>query len=257
MGAVAVRRRAAAVLVACALYPATARARAYCSTRPSLGQSACILDPGRVAIETALTDWERDTDSDTTLFGDSLLRIGVTDRAEVQIGWTPVGIARDRRDGTRTTRSGDLTLGSRINLRNPDGKGLSYGLQPAVTIPVGRDPIGDRAWRLGVVAPVGFDLSDTLNLQFSPQLDIVAEVGRGDRRIEPAAVVGIEAQLNDAVSTTAEFQWQHEAGGDAANAALSFAWQVGDDLFVDTGAVVGLNDAAAAVRLYSGISRRF
>lgn len=257
MGAAQVIRRAGVLFALTLLAPATAQARDYCSTRPSLGQSACILDPGRVAIETALTDWERDDDSDTTLFGDSLLRIGVTDSAELQLGWTPLGIARDRGDGRRTARTGDATIGARINLRNPDGKGLSYGLQPSITLPVGRAPIGGPGWSAGVVAPVTYDLSDAINLQFSPELDLVADEAGAGHHLEPSAVVGVDAQLSETVETTAELQWVHEQSGDAANAALSFAWKLDDDLLVDAGAMVGLNDQAAAFRLYSGISRRF
>jgi len=244
-------------LAACLCVAATAQARDYCSTRPSLGQSACVLDPGRVAIETALADWEREDDSDTVLFGDSLLRIGVTDRAEAQLGWTPLGIARDRTDGSRTARTGDMSIGGRINLHNPDGKGLSYGLQPALVVPVGRSPIGDRAWSLGVIAPVTYDLREGLNLQFSPQLRWIAAVDGGARHLEPSAVLGIDVELTDSVETTAEMQWLHDPGVDTASAALSLAWKLDDDLFVDCGTVVGLNDATAPFRFYSGISRRF
>ncbi len=93
-----------AVLVAAAyLGIGSAAARDYCSARPSLGQSSCVLDPGRVAVETALSDWERDDDSDTVLFGDTLLRLGLTDRVEAQLDWTPIGIERDRIGNRRTT----------------------------------------------------------------------------------------------------------------------------------------------------------
>lgn len=240
-----------------ATVPGVASARDYCSTRPSLGQSACVLDPGRVAVETALSDWERDADTDTVLFGDTLLRIGLTDRAEAQIGWTPLGIARDRGDGSRTTRTGDLTLGARIALRNPDGSGLSYGLQPSVTVPVGRSPIGDAGWSAGVVAPITYDLKDGLNLQFSPEIAWAADdIGNG-HHIVPTATMGVEVAVSDAIDVTAEGQWLHEEGTTEARAALAVAWQVSSDFVIDMGGVAGLNRATPSVRIYSGISRRF
>lgn len=248
-------RPAVAALAVAMLMPATARARDYCSTRPSLGQSACVLDPGRVAIETALTDWERDDDSDTLLIGDSLLRIGLTDRIEAQLGWTPLGIARDRGDGSRTARSGDATLGARINLHRPDGTGFSYGLQPSLTLPVGRAPIGDAGWSASLIAPVSYDLNDTLNLQFSPQLRLVDDDSAV--QVEPSAVVGLGIIITKAVAATAELQWDRADRRDLANGSLSVAWQLSDDLFLDTGAVVGLNAAAPAFRCYTGVSRRF
>lgn len=237
--------------LAAALLPGVACARDYCSTRPSLGQSACVLDPGRVAIESALSDWERDDDTDTVLFGDSLFRIGLTNRIEAQIGYTPLGIERDRDDGRRTVRSGDVTLGGRINLRRPDGTGLSYGLQPSLTLPVGRAPIGEGAWSVAVVAPVSYDLTKALNLQLSPTV----RVTRG--KVDPAAGLGLGIVLSDKVSTTLEVQWEHAEGEGQASTALSFAWELTDDLFLDAGGVVGLNTAAPSLRCYSGISRRF
>lgn len=240
-----------------AMIPGTASARDYCSTRPSLGQSACVLDPGRVAVETALSDWERDDGTDTVLFGDTLLRVGLTDRAEAQIGWTPLGIARDRSDGNRTARTGDLTLGARIALRNPDGSGFSYGLQPSVTVPVGRSPIGDAGWSAGLIAPVSYDLKDGLNLQFSPEIIWAADdVGSG-HHIVPTATIGVEVAIVDAIDVTAEGQWLRDDGATETRAALAVAWQVSPDFVVDMGGVAGLNRATPSVRIYSGISRRF
>ncbi|KQN06370.1 hypothetical protein ASE78_15510 [Sphingomonas sp. Leaf25] len=243
--------RLPAVALAALLLPGVAQARDYCSTRPSLGQSACVLDPGRVAIETALSDWERDDDSDTVLFGDSLLRIGLTDRVEAQIGWTPLGIARDRDDGRRTARSGDVTLGGRINLHHPDGSGLSYGLQPSLTIPIGRAPIGDGQWSAALIAPITYDLGKTFNVQFSPQVAVT------NGEVDPGAVLGLDIALAKKLTTTAELQWQRADRSGQASAALSVAWQLSDDLFLDAGGVVGLNAAAPSLRCYSGISRRF
>ena len=164
------------------LIPSLAAARDYCPTRPSLGQSACTIEAGHFAIETALSDWERSSDSDTVSLGETLFRLGLTDRTELQVDWAPLGIARDRPNGRTVARTGDLEIGSRIALRNPDGKGLSYGLQPSVTVPVGRSPIGNGGWGAAMVAPVSYDLSDRVNLQFSPELAWMPREDRGGQR---------------------------------------------------------------------------
>ncbi len=237
--------------------PTIAQARDYCSTRPSLGQSACTLDPGRVAVETALADWERDGGNDTVLFGDTLLRWGLTDRAEAQIAWTPVGISRDRFTGQRDVRAGDLEVGGRVALRGADGHWLSFGLQPSVTIPVGRDPIGGEGWAAGMVAPVTYDLNETLNLQFSPELSWEPRsAGRG-HQVVPTATVGLGIALSEACDLTAEGQWSHDDIADHTRIALAVAFQLSPDLFIDAGGVVGLDDQTPAMRIYSGISRRF
>lgn len=249
--------RLAALGVAAALSTTAAAARDYCSTRPSLGQSACVLDPGRVAVETALSDWERDDDSDTVLFGDTLFRLGLTDRIEAQLDWTPVGIAHDRASGRRTTRTGDMEIGARIALRNPDGKGLSYGLQPSVTVPVGRAPIGGGGWGAGIVAPISYDLNDTLNLQFSPELTWMPRDDATGHMVATTATLGLGINLSDRCQLTAEGQWSHDDEATEHRVALAIAWQLSPDLQIDAGGVAGLDDETPGLRVYSGISHRF
>lgn len=247
------------VAVAAAVWFATdaASARDYCSTRPSLGQSACVLDPGRVAVETALSDWERDDDSDTVLFGDTLLRLGLTDRIEAQLDWTPLGIGRDRPTGRRTARTGDAQIGARIALRNPDGKGLSYGLQPSITVPIGRSPVGAGGWGADIVAPVSYDLNKTLNLQFSPELAWTPREDASGHMVAATATIGLGINLSDRCQVTAEGQWSHDDETTEHRLALAIAWQVSPDFAVDAGGVAGLDDDTPALRIYSGLSHRF
>lgn len=245
-------------MIGAALFvPSMASARDYCPTRPSLGQSACTIEAGHFAIETALSDWERSTDSDTVLFGDTLFRLGVTDRAELQVDWTPLGIVRDRPNGRNVNRTGDLEIGSRIALRNPDGKGLSYGLQPSVTIPVGRSPVGNGGWGAAMVAPVSYDLTKRINLQFSPELAWMPRDDRGGNMVVTTATLGLGIMLDNACQLTTEFQWQRDEAVTEHRLALAVAWQVSDDFFIDTGGVAGLDDDTPELRVYSGLSRRF
>lgn len=250
-------RIAFAVLGAALLLPSTASARDYCPTRPSLGQSACTIEAGHFAIETALSDWERSSDSDTVLFGDTLFRLGLTDAVELQADWAPLGVARDRPNGRAVTRTGDLEIGSRIALRNPDGKGLSYGLQPSVTIPIGRSPIGEGGWGAAMVAPVSYDLTRRINLQFSPELAWTPREDRGGNMVVATATLGLGVMLDDACQFTGEFQWERSETATEHRLALAVAWQVSDDVFIDTGGVAGLDDDMPELRLYSGLSRRF
>src|SRR5690349_18301682 len=77
-----------------------APARDLCPDRPGLGTPACTLDAGRVVVELGLGDWTRDTTgpvrSDTIIAGDTLVRIGLNDSLEAQIGWTAYGHVRTR-----------------------------------------------------------------------------------------------------------------------------------------------------------------
>lgn len=64
--------------------------RDYCPARPGLGSPACTMDAGRVSVETSLGDWTLDRQggdrTDTVLISDTLVRIGLMDNLEAQVG---------------------------------------------------------------------------------------------------------------------------------------------------------------------------
>jgi hypothetical protein len=267
-------RQASATLVlfaAALLVPTIAHAddqnRDYCPARPGLGTPACTMAPGQVSVETSLGDWTLDKQggdrTDTVLIGDTSVRIGLTDTVEAQVGWTPLGIVRERigRAVDRTTRAGDATLGLKANLRNPDGSGLSIAVQPFVTLPVGRAPIGAGDWGAGLVVPVTYDLSKTVSLEVTPEVDAaVDQDGRG-RHLAYSSVIGVGVALNDALTFTLEDQLirdQDPSGSTTQDlASASLAWMPRKTLQLDIGAVAGLDRNAPDVELYAGIARRF
>ncbi|QDZ07952.1 transporter [Sphingomonas panacisoli] len=241
--------------------------RDYCPARPGLGSPACTIDSGRVSVETSLTDWTLDKQpgdrTDTILIGDTLVRIGLTKTLEAQIGWTPVGFVRERQGGSvdRATRTGDVTLGLKANLANPDGSGLSFAVQPFVTLPAGRTPVGAGDWGAGVVVPVTYDLSKTVNVQFVPEIDAAVNGDGRGRHFAASAVVGLGIALNDKLTVELEGQALRDADPMGKtwqdSAALSFAYKVNDDLQLDIGGIAGLNRDAPDLELLAGVSRRF
>jgi hypothetical protein len=243
--------------------------RDYCPTRPGLGTTPCTIAPGHVSVETAITDWTRedtaDERTDTTLIGDTLVRVGLTDTVEAQVGWTPFGHERTRDKMTgmvqRANRVGDVSLGFKANLRQPDGSGFSAAVQPFVTVPVGRSPIGSGDWGAGMVVPVSFDLSPTLNLQLSPEIDAAVDEDGHGRHLAYGSVVGLGVKVSDAVSLTFEAAATQDNDPQEHSTevfgAASASWMPADDLQLDLGSNVGLNHDAPDLEVYLGISRLF
>jgi len=261
------RRLALALL----LLPAAAfgEERDYCPARPGLGTPACTIAPGHVSVETGLVDWTRDDSPDSRedkiLIGDTLVRVGLTDSIEAQVGWTPFGHdrTRDKRTGAVQSvgRVGDATLGLKANLHNPDGSGFSLAVQPFVMVPVGRAPIGGGDWGAGVLVPVSFDLGHNLSLQVTPEADAaVDQDGRG-RHFAASGTVGLGVAISKSLNGTIEFQELRDEDPSGkttqALASLSLAWMARADWQFDIGAVAGLDHDAPDAELYAGISRRF
>ncbi|MFV0624722.1 transporter [Sphingomonas sp. ac-8] len=262
-------RLACVALAAALLSPAVAHARDYCPTRPGLGESPCVLDAGKGAVETALVDWEHDRSAeartDTLLIADTLLRYGVSERAELQIAWQPYGreVARDRLLGEteRRDRVGDLSIGTRVNLANPDGSGFSWAVQPSVTLPVGRQPIGGGSSGASLIVPVAYELSDALSLELTPEVAAEADEDGQGRHLVYGNIVGLELALGETLKTTLEGEVRRDDDpvehATYARAALAFGWMANDDTQLDVGSAVGLNHDTPDLRLYAGVSRRF
>jgi hypothetical protein len=199
--------RLAPLLAALALAsPAAAQERELCADRPGLGAPPCIVDKGRVLVETGLAGWTRNDDgavrADTLAIADSFVRIGVSDTVEAQIGWTPYARQRrrDRAGGGATTRDGvgDVLLGLKANLANPDGSGFSIAVQPGVTLPVGSDGIGAGDWSAALLVPLSYDLAG-VSLQATPQVYAATDADGSGRHLAWGSVVGIGVDLGGSV----------------------------------------------------------
>ena len=193
------------------------------------------------------------------------MRLGLGATTEARLEWTPAGHVRtrDRPTGAvdRATRAGDATLALRQSLHQPDGSGMSVALQPFVTLPIGRRPVGAGDWGAGIIVPASFELSDMLKLGVSPEIDAAVDEDGGGRHLAYGAVAGMMADVTEKLSLSAEVEAKRDRDpadhGTEERAGLSFGWQVSDDMQFDAGSNLGLNRATPDVELHAGLSRRF
>ncbi|WP_443478797.1 transporter [Novosphingobium aerophilum] len=260
-----------AALLGSTLMPAAARADEpdYCPDRPGIGTPACTLEPGRASVEIGMGDWTLDKDrqerQDVFEAAELLVRYGVARHAEIQVGWTAFGWSRtrDRMTGDVEHRSGsgDATFALRRNLLNPDGSGLSIAVMPYISLPVGRQPIGDGDWAAGARVPLSYELSDKWSLVTTSQFDAAVDEDGDGRHFAFDEVVGASLKIGEALSATAEYEVtaDHDPQGHSVAhvSGLSLGWQPTKDLQIDAGANAGLDQDAPDLELYFGLSRRF
>jgi hypothetical protein len=248
---------------------AAADLRDLCADRPGLDTPACTVDAGHVQIEMGLADWthQKDADSltDTFVTGDLLARVGVGPSTEVRFGWTAYGRERDS-DGASGAvetfhRTGDIMLGLKQNIVNPDGGGFSVAVAPSVSLPVGRSPIGDGTWSAGLIVPVSWEISPAIHLQITPEADAAANESGNGRHLALGSTAGIDFSLTGSLDLDLEVQAirDRDPSGHAttALASASFAYQIGSDWQIDLGGVAGLNRTSPDIQAYCGIVRRF
>lgn len=236
----------------------------FCPNRPSLGASGCTTLPGQVQVEISGADWQRDDTGDEredrTLFGDTIARIGLTARSELQVEFTPLGTVRtrDKASGAVSRRwgAGDTTIAYRYALSHPDGGALSSAVQPYVTLPTGRSGIGDGDWAAGVVAPVYWQIDKKWSLDFTGEAAAAVDDDGNGRHFDASGVVGLGYALTDSLTAVAEFSLErdYDPSGHVTRtlAAGSLAWQPTKRTQIDLLAVAGLNHDAPDARLVVG-----
>jgi len=111
---VGVIQRILAGVVAAALSSAALAAAdtPICPDRPSKGTGTCTVPAGRWQVETGLVDWTHDhadgASSEVTTIGATLLKYGVSDRADVELGIVPYETVRS--GGDHISGFGDLLV---------------------------------------------------------------------------------------------------------------------------------------------------
>jgi hypothetical protein len=260
-------------LLTCAIVgPANADVlRDFCPDRPGKGTPPCILDTGHIQAEMSLFDLTHaqgaDAASDTALIGDLLIRAGISKTTEIRIGWTPVGIVRSRdlitNIHSHIASTGDVSLGFRTNLKNPDGSGFSVAIQPSVSLPTGGNAIGSGTWGASLAVPMSVQMSKVIQLAFTPELDASPNSDGKSRHARYGGVIGIGMQLGTTVSGGVEiaaFRDEDPAGrSSAATLDMTLAWTPAavKDFQIDAGLYAGLNRQTPGLQVALGIAKRF
>ena len=245
-----------------------AELRDFCPNRPGLGTPACTIDPGHGDLEVGLADWTLDrtagTRTDTLTFGSALVRYGLTDNLEAEIGWTAIGTQRQRDPFgmvQRQTGTGDVSIALRRNLSHPDGSGFSAAIMPFVTLPSGTAPLGAGTWGGGVIVPIDYQLPHGLQLAFTGQLAAAPNQDGHGRHLAYSSVVGLNADLGGKTNATLELEAARDEDPSGSSnklmSQLSLAWKPYPDLQLDTAVGIGLAGQAPDVELSLGIARRF
>ncbi|HEX7874436.1 MAG TPA: transporter [Sphingobium sp.] len=246
-----------------------ARARDFCPDRPGVGTTPCTIEKGRVAVELSLADrtWDRQPDTviDTVVAGDLALRAGVSDHLELRFAWTPYGRSReeDRMTGEveRTRGIGDVMLGFKRNLIDPDGGALSVALLGSVSLPTGGGAVGAGDWGASLSLPFSMPIGPGLSLGITPEIDAAVDADRHGRHAAYGAMGGVTVEATDALGLTFELgAMRNEEPEETVTellASLSAGLMLGEDTQIDVATEIALNRNVPDNRFYIGIARRF
>lgn len=255
-----------ALSMVCSALPAVAEERDFCAARPGQATPPCTVEPGRVVAEIGLGDWTHDRNADQSKdmvsLGNILLRTGISQTAEVQLGWTAFGsqIQRDRFSGARTHESGvgDVTLAVQQDLGKVGGPAA---VRAFVTLPTGSGPLAAGDWGAGAMLPLAFNLTSRLELDLTPEIDAAVNSSGNGRHLAYGSVIGLGLDLHHHLSLAVDaafFRDQDPSGHNSRETGgVSLAWMAGRNLQLDVGTIFGLNADSTDVEAYFGLVRRF
>ena len=254
-----------------ALFALAASSRALadpiCPDRPGKGTATCTVPARHWQVETGLVDWTHDRvdgfTGDFTTFGSTLIKYGVSSRADVELGITPFQRFRVRGGGVHEHESGfgDMVVRVKYRLTRDDAP-VAVAIDPFVKIPTANHWLGNGKVEGGVTVPVSFALGKSpVSVALTSELGLLAD---GDGRGHHAAlsqVVGLGFAASPRLSLSAELSggcdWDPAGTGKQLSANGSAAYLIGDTIQIDGGANFGLNRQTPDIQLYAGVSKRF
>lgn len=237
--------------------------REFCAERPGKATPPCVLDAGHLQLEVGLADavFERSRGAHETIYtlAASEVRFGLSKRVEIEAGWMPLILDRDRAAGRRTG-VGDAMLGARVALGNPDADGAAVSLQGFVTAPTASHGLGAGGWTGGLRLPVSIPLGSDTDLALTPEVDVVRDTAGRGTHLAWIGVAGVSHAFGPTMLGCEVWgEIDDDPSGKVREASADFtaAYAVGDNAQLDAGVNLGLNRATPDVEIYAGIARRF
>lgn len=237
-----------------------------CTDRPTKANAVCTVPIGKWQLESSAASWARTeaggTKSRVLTLGSSVLKLGLTDRSDLQIGFTPYVHSETRASGIKSTASGigDLTVRYKHRL-TADNAPVQVGLIPFVKLPTADGDIGNGKVEGGLAVPISIATGDLVTVVLGPELDLLADADDDGYHAALVNLVNISGPVAPGLTLAGELwtmtNWDPADTVTLASADTALAWLVDDELQLDVGANFGLNKNTADVELYAGFSLRF
>jgi hypothetical protein len=246
--------------------------RKFNTARPTKPNTPYTVDAGHFLYESDIFNWTYDhwnvsgTTANTYLFTSPVLKLGLTNSTDLQVGFTPRERVRnkDRATGRVSDASGfgDVLTRVSTNLWGNDGGDSAMALIPFLKWPTAEPGLGGNdQLEGGVSAPIVFRLPFKLALLFNIEVDVLKNSSGNGRHANVISAVNVSRPILDNLTLYAEL-WS-DVNDDRPNTTrqLTFdtalAWLVRPNLQLDIGANLGLDKRAPDVQVYFGIAQRF
>jgi hypothetical protein len=236
-----------------------------CTDRPTKANAVCTVPVGDWQLESSAVGWTRTTadggTTDVLILGSSVVKLGVSSRSDLQIGFTPFLRVTSKTAGQRERESGfgDMVVRYKHRLTAADAK-IQVAAIPFVKLPTADDDLGNGKVEGGLAVPVSFALGNA-TLTLGPEVDLLADSDGHGRHAAIVQLVNLAAPVAPRLTLVGELwtNWNFDPDGTVrqASADVAAAYAVTSNFQVDGGANFGLTRDTADIELYAGASIRF
>ncbi len=236
--------------------------------RPDQTESSVVVPRGSYQLELGWT-FSRDDDGGARVevheLPGTLLRVGLSDKVELRLGWVGFIDAEARFGGFTASEDGigDAELGVKIHLAEERGGRPEMALLLSTSVPSGDDGFTSDRFDPALRLALAHTLSERVSLGYNLGLAFGSELGE-DGELDTVSnafyTVALGFGLNDRWGAFVELYGDipASASGGPANAFDGgFTYLVRDNLQLDVAAGVGLSDAAEDWFVGLGLSVRW
>ncbi len=244
--------------------------RDFATDRPTKSFSPYTVDAGHFQYETDLAFYTYDHHNETnvtlsnlTLFN-TTAKLGLTQHTDLELAFAPLNFnhTTDRASDTRTSTAGisDLTTRVKFNLLGNDGGDYAVAVVPYVKLPTASSNLGNGHVESGAYIPAAVKLPDDWLLTLLAEVDVLQNANLDGVHTNYQNLINIGHPLMKDVTGYAELYSNLTTDHDSDNqytADCAVTWLVKDNVQLDAGVNIGLNEAAPDWQPYVGISQRF
>jgi hypothetical protein len=166
-----------AAMVLAAPYAASAE-EPICTDRPAKANAICTVPAGYYQLESSLAGWSvtevGGVRAEYLAIAPAVVKIGLSNRSDLQVAFTPHARLRVRAGGetNRTSGFGDIVVRYKHRFSRA-GAPVQMALIPFVKLPAASRGLGNDKVEGGVALPIGFSLGRSVTAVLGPEVDLL------------------------------------------------------------------------------------
>lgn len=240
--------------------------REFSSDRPGKATSPYTVPVGHFQVETDLLSYSQGFAGKSRTFQsfDPTVKFGVLDNVDLEVtfGGSINQVTRSNGKNIRQNGFGDIIVAAKVNFLGNDGGPLSLAVVPYVKFPTATDRLGNNRYEYGVSAPVTYLLPSEFALTVQPGLQVLPNENTRNRgrQVSLFGVVNVSHPITEKLSAFGELYGNTNSDVHTKavyTADTGVAYMVAKNVQLDAGVNVGLNKAAPAMVVSTGLTIRF